>query len=582
MISTRWAVSILLVMLTATSAPAMVTISAGDITLWGGDGAAVMQESPRRIKGDFRIERGEVLRCDLIVEGGILTVDGELHGWAVVAYGDVFVRGTVQGMVVALYGDVMVLDSGLVRGDAVSIEGDVIVQGSGAITGSDVSTTRRGLERQGRDVAWARLVRQSGVLGKGDEREYEQRQREWDFEWDERRDYRRWPAYIFAYTGSFPLGGFVYNRIDGLTLQGEIFNSQHDWEDAATSFYGGAGYGFWSKELYYRLGLNRYFFPGTPIEIGIGMYRQLETEDTWYITPNENNLNALLARYDWYDYYRVEGLQAHLGFAPQRWLKLGVRYAQEREIAAEKKCNWAIFGGDRLFRNNEWYVTYDPDPALRATLPADEGEVHRLIYSLRLDLTSVWRKRPSRGVVVDATLEQVEHQGIDFGAYRGDPFNYERLLVRLAAYQRLSRIDHLALRVMVGSAHVDAPDTIPVQHRYYLGGVGSLRGYDFKRFSGNRLFLGTLEYTLGADGWSPLFDGWALTFFYDHGLAWDAQPEAVIEEELTPKQADVMRSVGAAIAPFGWGGLRLEVAYPLDPKEEERKFTYYIRWSFDF
>lgn len=574
--SIRWAVPILIYTVAATGTSVKAAPGNGESKLVGYWSTPVVQEGPLRARGDYRIERGEVIRRDLIVEGGTLTVDGEVRGWVVVTHGDAFIRGTVQGLVVVLYGDVMVLDSGLVQGDAVSVEGDVIIRGSGVVTGSKWTTTRQGLERQGRDVDWARVVRQSGVLGREEEleREWPRRERDWDVDWDDRWNYRRWTAYEFAYTGDFPLGWVCYNRVDGLTVQGEIFNSQHDWGSAATSFYGGAGYAFASKEFYYRLGLNRFFFPGTPIELGISMYRQLDTEDAWYITPNENDLNAFLARYDWYDYYRVEGMQAHLRFRPQRWLQLGVRYAQDTEMVAERVTNWSIFGGDRVFRENEWLTTYDQDPDLREYSIADEGEIRRLVYFVRLDLTSGSSRRPTRGVVVDATLEKAEHQGID----AGDPFTYERLLIKLEAYQRLSRIDHLALRVRVGSSTVETSYAIPVQHRYYMGGVGSLRGYDFKQFNGNRLFLGTLEYTLGADGSSPFFGGWALTFFYDYGLAWDADPEVEIDKELTPGEA--VRSIGAAIAPFGWGGMRIEVAKPLDT--EEKELTYYIRWSFDF
>ena len=576
----RWAVHILILAMAGTGTSVEAEPYRGDISALENTGATEVQEGPRRVRGDYRVERGEVLNRDLIVEGGTLTVDGEIRGWVVVSGGDAFIRGTVQGLVVVLYGDLMILDSGLVQGDGVSVEGDVVVRGSGVVTGSKWTTTRRGLERQGRDVDWARIVRQSGVLGREDEweRDRTQRDRDWDADWDRRWDYQRWIPYQFAYTGSFPLGWISYNRVDGLTIQGEIFNSQHDWGSAATSFYGGAGYAFSSKEIYYRLGLNRYFFPGTPLEIGVAMYRQLETEDTWYITPNENDLNAFLARYDWYDYYRVEGMQAHAQFRPQRWLQLGVRYTQEEESAAERITNWSVFGGDRIFRENEWLTIYDPDPDLRQYSPADEGEIHRLIYTLRLDLTSGSRRRPSRGMVIDATLEKAEHQGID-GL---DPFTYQRALVKLEAYQRLSRMDHLALRVRVGSSDVETYE-LPVQHRYYLGGVGSLRGYDFKQFNGNRMLLGTLEYTLGANGWSPFFGDWALTFFYDYGLAWSTGPDVRIDEELLPKEElgmQAKRSVGASVAPFGWGGLRVEVAKPLDT--EEKELTYYIRWSLDF
>ncbi|MFC1559046.1 BamA/TamA family outer membrane protein [Gemmatimonadota bacterium] len=534
-------------------------------------GTDVEQQEPRRIEGDYTVGRNEFIEDDLVVERGNLTVDGEIRGTVVVAYGDAIIRGTVDGLVVAVHGDVIVMDEGLVQGDAVSIEGSVNLRGSGVVTGSNVTTTLEGLRRQGRGIEWARAVRVARVV--------EDRVREED-RWDRgsrdynRNYYRRYTHHNFLETGSFPLGGLAYNRVDGITLQGEIFNNSFDWDRAASSFYGGAGYGFKSKRLYYRLGLNRFWLPRTPIEIGIGAYKQLESEDTWTIKPNENDFHAFFVNYDWYDYYQVEGFGGLVRFSPQRWVSLGARYVQETETPVIKTTDWSLFGGDREFRDNEWLTTWDPDPLNRVYNPADPGDLKRWIYFLHVDMTSWGRSRPGKGLILDASLEQVEHES------NGAVFNYERLQAQLQAYLSLSRIDHIALRVRMGSTKSDDgfEDMIPVQHRYYMGGIGSLRGYAFKQFTGNRFFLATAEYTLGADSWTPFFSDLALTVFFDYGLAWDADPMTDLYDELYPEKGN--RAVGVAIAPFGWDGFRFEAARPLDADDKE--FTYYVRLEFDF
>jgi outer membrane translocation and assembly module TamA len=119
---------------------------------------------------------------------------------------------------------------------------------------------------------------------------------------------------------------------------------------------------------------------------------------------------------------------------------------------------------------------------------------------------------------------------------------------------------------------------VPIQHRFYLGGVGSLRGYAFKQFSGDRIFLATAEYTLGTNGWTPILSDLALTVFYDYGLAWNADPASGLWDELYSE--DAKRAAGLALAPFGWDGFRLEVARPLDT--EEKEFVYYVRLEFEF
>ena len=536
-------------------------------------GADVELQDPRRIEGDYTVDRNDYIEEDLIIERGTLTVDGEIRGTIVVAYGDAIIRGTLDGLIVVVHGDVIVMDEGLVQGDAVSIEGNVNLRGSGVVTGSNVTTTREGLRRQGRSVEWARAVRQAGVL---EDEEWETERRDRGDRQFDRDSYRRYSRYDFLETGNFPLGGLVYNRIDGLTLQGQVFNNSFDWDRAATSFYGGAGYGFKSKRFYYRLGLNRYWLPRTPIEIGVGAYKQLESEDTWYMSQGENDFHAFFINYDWYDYYQVEGFGGLVRFSPQRWISLGARYVQETETAVEKTTDWALFGGERDFRENEWLTTWDPEPAFRVYDPADEGDLKRLIYFVHVDVTSWGRRRPGKGFILDASLEQVEHQSIGGGG----AFNYERFQAQLQAYLSLSRIDHIALRVRLGSTKADDgfEGMVPIQHRYYLGGVGSLRGYAFKQFTGNRLFLATAEYTLGTDGWTPFFSDLALTVFFDYGLAWNADPMTDLFDELYPESGN--RAAGVAVSPFGWDGFRLEVARPLDA--EDKEFTYYIRLKFDF
>jgi hypothetical protein len=538
-------------------------------------GIAEYRQEPRKVRGDYRISHEDIYRGDLVVEDGHLTVDGEIRGWVVVKDGDAVIRGTVEGDVVVIYGNVRVLGDGLIQGNAVSVEGDVEIRDAGVVTGSNISTTLSGLRRQGSDVGWARIVRRAGFTDLvRSSHEYERSDRNWD---RSRRDWyqtRRWSSFDFLYDGNFPLGFFTYNRVDGITAQGQIFNSMRDWGPAATSFYGGLGYGFSSQQIYYRIGLNRYWLPRTPLEVGALAYRQLETEDDWYLYHNENDLFALFARYDFQDYFRTDGWLAYLRFRPIRELQLGARYAQESEEAASKETDWGIFNRNRIFRENEWITTWDPDPSLRTYDPADEGDLHRFVYFLKYDLGFRAFRTRGVGLSLRLELENAEHQGLAGGG----AFNYDRFLAEFRGRVSLSRMDHLAVRIRAASALVDDGFTIPVQHRYYLGGIGTLRGYEFKQFTGDRLFLGTVEYTLGGDDWTPFFDDWALSFFFDYGLAWNAAADAGLYNELYPENG--LRSAGLGIAPFGRELMKIELAKPLD--DDDKDVHYYIRLMIEF
>ena len=125
----------------------------------------------------------------------------------------------------------------------------------------------------------------------------------------------------------------------------------------------------------------------------------------------------------------------------------------------------------------------------------------------------------------------------------------------------------------------DTYEWLPVQHRFYAGGLAGLRGYGFKAFTGDRLALGSLEYTLGANTPRPSgYTGLGVGLFYDWGLAWQAEAGRELTEELMPTGA--MRSLGVRLLPFGITGPRLEIARPLDG--DDTSLHTYLRWAYIF
>ena len=359
------------------------------------------QDTVQRHQGPYTVPAGEIVTAHLVVENGTVSVNGEVTGSVVVWQGDAVIRGLVRGPVVVFYGDVIVRDRGRISGDAATISGEIMLREQGTITGSQVVTTLRGLERQAQDVPWAEAARRAGLVEQA--RGYEPGR---DPVADQPPGRRRTPGlrapfYTYAQSGSFPLGGLVYNRVDGLTLQGEVFGNRYDEETHGTWRYGtklfaGFGYGFTSKRAYWRVGLNRYWTIGCPFEIGIVYYRQMETNDHWYLTPNENDWMALLARYDWFDYYLRQGFGGHLEVRPLPSLRIGMRYADDEEEAVDRITNWSIFGGDRLFRENVWPVGWDAGE--RVYQPADTGHFRRLGGYVRYDITRGPRALPTTGL----------------------------------------------------------------------------------------------------------------------------------------------------------------------------------------
>ena len=75
----------------------------------------------------------------------------------------------------------------------------------------------------------------------------------------------------------------------------------------------------------------------------------------------------------------------------------------------------------------------------------------------------------------------------------GSDFSYERLTFNYSAIRTLSPQDALAFRFMGGFSK----KKLPVQKLFYVGGEGSVRGFEYmdtKKFSGNQMVLAKFEY----------------------------------------------------------------------------------------
>ena len=100
---------------------------------------------------------------------------------------------------------------------------------------------------------------------------------------------------------------------------------------------------------------------------------------------------------------------------------------------------------------------------------------------------------------------------------QGD-FDYARWLADGRAYLRLGQPVHVAARLRAGG-RFDG-ERIPSQKLFYVGGLGTVRGHEFRDRYGDHELLGNLEYTFLSDD----LDGGVL-LFYDAGTAWDSSKE---------------------------------------------------------
>lgn len=229
-------------------------------------------------------------------------------------------------------------------------------------------------------------------------------------------------------------------------------------------------------------------FGGRPlVALGGRVYRRTASEDEWIVGEMENTLFALFARTDYRDYYEAEGGRAHVALNPGRDVGLRLEAWTEEQRPLRTRTRVSAFGNEDRFRPNPpvargkdrgWRATARIGPEVLPVRGGTKGEVS-------------WERS-------------------------GDPltsdFDYGRLRASAHTLQRLGPRLDLRARALLGSTREGA---LPPQTVWYLGGIGTLRGHEFKEFAGDQFFL------LNAEQYCRIRKRSLFVFaFLDCGAAW--------------------------------------------------------------
>ena len=121
---------------------------------------------------------------------------------------------------------------------------------------------------------------------------------------------------------------------------------------------------------------------------------------------------------------------------------------------------------------------------------------------------------------------------------------------------------------MAGFHNSTSPDTLPEQRRFDLGGIESLRGYDYKEFTGDRMLLANGYYLFGGDLLSrtkiPIVKSQQVILFVDSGTAFNRFKGLQLR--------DFETDIGIAIADRE-NTFRVNVAKRLDRGSDSIKIT---------
>lgn len=178
---------------------------------------------------------------------------------------------------------------------------------------------------------------------------------------------------------------------------------------------------------------------------------------------------------------------------------------------------------------------------------------------------------PSRGTVIE--LAATPYAGTS-----NDPVRFLRTTAGGSAYYAVDKEARyiLAGRARVGSIVGEETSALPADKRFYAGGGGSVRGYEFQKVgpldsednpTGGRSLL-----ELSGELRIRLTEKFGLVPFIDGGMVTD-QPYPSFDE-------DLLWAGGLGFRYYtGFGPLRLDVAFPINGRNQDDLFQFYVSFG---
>lgn len=267
-----------------------------------------------------------------------------------------------------------------------------------------------------------------------------------------------------------------YNRVEGVFVGLQAPRRFH-WDKARQfTAFGSLGYGFGAHRWQYSIGAAQQFGFGTELlEFGVESHNTIESRDYWIVGNAENSLNALLARYDYRDYFAREGFSGWLGLYHRAELldaQVKVVFLSDIHSSRDAVVHWSVFRSAAAFRANP---------------PVAEGRMKSVMISADLHQLEEKDHYP-RGWSISLSSE-FAGRGL-----KGD-FSFDSYVLDVRRYQPLGQYESLNARLRAVTSH----GTLPPQRLHHIGGISTVSAYAFKAFSGNRLMLANVEYLVSGE-----------------------------------------------------------------------------------
>jgi len=388
-----------------------------------------------------------------------ITIESDefIRGSAVSFWSDINIDGEVNKDVIAIFGNINISDKAIIRGDVLAINGEVNHSKTSTIYGT---------------------IQASNVK-------------------DKKRGFKFWRLRRHK-TNLEPTFKFYYNRIDGATPQ--IGLSYKNDESMLPELDISVGHGFASERFRYHVGLKQYVIKSKKIFLSGEVYKKLISDDDRIISETENTLFALFATEDYKDYLEAEGgiLNAGVEFPWNIGLDLNYRIEKYKSLPSHSGL-WSMFGGSKEFRPN-----FSSLGSIRtASLGAMNGE-EMSVLGIQLKYNNNGKENYPYNSFNTANLS---FEWTPKTA--NDEFDYNRFLLTATRYQTLDRTNSLIIKAEYGK--VDG-NNVPTHKAFYVGGLGTLYGYNHKEYAGTEYWLSSIDYKIKFP--SASWDTW---LFYEIG-----------------------------------------------------------------
>ena len=333
-----------------------------------------------------------------------------------------------------------------------------------------------------------------------------------------------------------PVPNSHFNRVDGFFL-GIGVRARPASIPMVSEVQIKGGYGLSSHRWGYEYGARRTWEGVRGRTLGITVYDMVDTPDRWRVSDQESSMLALLFGVASRDYVHRSGYETYLIQNLGRFGSVTARYTSDEYESVRKRTDWSLYHRKRKKRGN-WEI----DDEIRAI---GEGELNsvELSYSLRMG-GDRWSRNATRLRV------SVEYAGEELG---GD-FSFRRYWVEVTR-EYGQREESTVLVSAKGGLLEGAP---PLQKGFHLGGIGTLPGYDYKVFSGDRMLLFRMAYRIPGDRMDviPFADG---GYAWPKGagmnlrdLRWDAGVGLRAAGPSGGVTVNAVRPLGVEHAEWGW------------------------------